>query len=282
LIVAGLLTAIFAIDSSTGDSPFQHLYYLPIIFAGVFLPRDAGALVGGIAVVLYHVANPVLLSSGYRESDIVQIALFVAIGVVTGTLAEDRRRLHQLSETDDLTGLYNIRGFEARLTPAIRAASHAGLMMTLLVLDVDRLKSINDVHGHRAGADAVRIVGRLIEATLPAGSFACRFGGDEFVAALPGRDPTAAATAAERLRHAVADAAPTLGGTPFPAGTLSVSIGVASRALPGAAGTDPDDDEAAEIGESLFRAADRALYDAKASGRNQIRTAEYAIDCVDS
>ena len=85
------------------------------VLAGVELPWFAGPGVGVVAVILYHVANPSLLSSRYRESDIVQIVLFVVIGVITAQLAEDRRRLQRLSITDDLTGLLNLRGFEDRL-----------------------------------------------------------------------------------------------------------------------------------------------------------------------
>ena len=87
------------------------------------MPRHAGVLVGLVAVVLYHVANLGLFTPAYRELDIVQIALFLGIGVVTDKLADDRRQLHRLSVTDDLTGLYNLRGFDARLIPIIRTAS---------------------------------------------------------------------------------------------------------------------------------------------------------------
>lgn len=272
LVVSGVLlslAAVFAIDVNTGGVPFQHLYYLPIILAGLELPWFAGPLVGVVAVILYHVANPPLLSSRYRESDIVQIVLFVVIGVITAQLAEDRRRLQRLAITDDLTGLLNLRGFEDRLSEAIRLARERNEPVSVLVLDVDRLKSINDTHGHRAGADSVRTVGSIIASVLPTGGFACRFGGDEFVIALPHHDSTAAHEAAERLRSAVHTTAPRLAGTPFPAGTLSVSIGVACRSI---GDTDASDSEPGDvrIGESLFRAADEALYQAKAAGRNQV------------
>jgi diguanylate cyclase (GGDEF)-like protein len=262
------LMAVFAVDLNTGASPYQHLYYLPIILAGLELPWFAGPLAGVVAVILYHVANPALLNSGYRESDIVQIVLFLVVGVVTTQLANDRRRLQRLSITDDLTGLLNLRGFEDRLGTAIRGARERNEPVSMLVLDVDRLKSMNDTHGHRAGADSVRTVGGVIARHLPIAAFACRFGGDEFVIALPHHDAAAAADVAEGLRRAVHGTAPRLAGLGFPAGTLSVSIGVASRT-----GFDKENDQApmdAQVGESLFRAADEALYQAKAGGRNQV------------
>ena len=265
------LGLIYKLDESTGAAPIQHLYYLPIAIAGLWLPRHAGLLAGLAAVVLYHVANPILLPSHYRESDIVQIVLFVGVGVITAKLADDRRQLHRLSITDDLTGLYNLRGFDARLLPIIRTASQASTPITLVVLDVDRLKSINDTHGHRAGADAVRSVGQLIGAWLPDGAFGCRFGGDEFVVALPGRDISAASEIAEALRASVHAAAPALAGVAFPPGTLSISMGLACRGR--FDGQSPAPELHTEMAESLFHAADQALYVAKTAGRNQIHAA---------
>ena len=268
LVVLVSLALIFELDASTGAAPIQHLYYLPIVIAGLWLPRYAGLIVGLAAVVLYHLANPMVIAWRYRESDIVQIALLIGVGVVTSKLADDRRQLHRLAVTDDLTGLYNLRGFEAKLIPIIRTASQASAPVTLAVLDVDRLKSINDVHGHLAGADAVRGVGQIIDAWLDDDAFACRFGGDEFVIALPGRDVAAATAEAEKLRASVHAAAPVLAGVPFPSGTLSISVGLACRTHfdNSSAGTDGY----AEIAEVLFRAADHALYVAKGAGRNQI------------
>jgi diguanylate cyclase (GGDEF)-like protein len=271
LLLGGIalsLAVVFAVDLNTGAAPFEHLYYLRIVFAGLELPWFAGPLVGVIAIVLYHIANPALLTARYHESDIVQIVLFVVIGVVTAQLAEDRRRLQHLAITDDLTGLLNLRGFEDRLSATIETARDRQEPVSVLVLDVDRLKSINDTHGHRAGADSVKTVGAVIAAHLPLHGFACRFGGDEFVAALPGCDRTAAERAAENIRRAVHATEPHLAGTRFPAGALSVSIGVAS--LSAVDDRDGESMKGESTGETLFRAADEALYRAKAAGRNRV------------
>ena len=264
VVVLVSLGLIYKLDQSTGAAPIQHLYYLPIVIAGLWLPRHAGLIAGLAAVVLYHLANPILLASHYRESDIVQIVLFVGVGVVAAKLADDRRQLHRLAVTDDLTGLYNLRGFDAMLMPIIRTASRAGTPVTLVVLDVDRLKSINDTHGHRAGADAVRSVGQIVGASLPDGAFGCRFGGDEFVIALP-----------EVLRASVHAAAPVLAGVPFAPGTLSISVGLACRAR---FDRSPGPDIHAEMAESLFHAADQALYVAKTAGRNQIHSVVLGVE----
>ena len=266
------LGLVFELDAATGEAPFQHLYYAPIVLAALALPRFAGPIAACAAIVLYHLANPVLLAGRYREPDIVQIALFLGIGIVTAKLTDDRRHLRRLSMTDDLTKLYNLRGFEDRLAKALRTMSTENRPLSMLVLDVDKLKSLNDTHGHVAGADAVRTVGRVIGAQLPPDAFACRFGGDEFVIALPARGLEEAHATAEALRQAVQSVAPKLAGIPFPPATLSISIGLACQQRFDGAGSNASSAHAAS-GESLFRAADQALYVAKSGGRNRISAA---------
>ena len=186
-IVLAALALIFMVDRATAVAPVQHLYYIPIILASVRF-GFRGSLVAAAAIVLYHLANPKVITFRYEESDIVQIALFIAVGLTAAKLANDSRRLHKLATTDDLTGLHNLRSFEAHLRMLMRVATRRALPIALLVLDLDRLKSLNDTHGHLAGAEAVRTVGQTIAEHLPAGAVACRYGGDEFVIALPDCD----------------------------------------------------------------------------------------------
>jgi diguanylate cyclase len=141
----------------------------------------------------------------------------------------------------------------------------------MIALDVDRLKSLNDRYGHLAGSEAVRVVGRIIADTVPPDAIACRYGGDEFVVALPRCAEAQAHEIADTLRHRVHAAAPTLAGTPFPAGALSISVGVASRHVFRGVRRSPAGDD--EAGEALFLAADTALYSAKRSGRNYVSVA---------
>ena len=266
-----LLTVIHWVDARTGAAPFQHLYYIPIVFAAITVPPYGGAVVAIAAVMLYHVGNPRLLTFMYAEADVVQIALFLAIGIVTARLADDARRLRHMSETDDLTGLFNLRVFERRLADAMASARRQDGPLAMLVLDVDRLKSLNDTHGHHTGADAVRLVGAVIGQCLPDGAFGCRFGGDEFVVALPGSSADAGRQVATAIREAVSRTAPTLAGVAFPERTLSVSFGVAGLAHAGPAGSVSAG--GVDAGEALFHAADAALYAAKAAGRNQVSVA---------
>ena len=253
----------------TGSAPAQHLYYVPIVLAGIRFSRRGALSAALAAVLLYHVANPSLLRLQYEQADFVQVTLFIAVSLVTAKLTEDARRLHRLAMTDDLTGLHNLRSFEATLARMLTPGRDSGLPVAMLVLDVDRLKSLNDRYGHLAGADAVRTVGHVIAAWSPPGSVACRYGGDEFAVAVPDCGRAQASRLADRLRRAVNEVAPVLAGQAFPAGTLSISVGVACTssghdrpAVSTLAGE-------ARPGEWLFRAADVELYRAKAAGRNQ-------------
>ena len=261
-----LLVLIFNLDRVTGSAPVQHLYYLPIVFAAVRFGIAGGLATAVASIALYHLANPRLMGGGYEHWDLVQVVLFIVAGLITAKIVHDRRQLHHLATTDDLTGLHNLRSFEQRLADMIRVARTEQTPFALLVLDVDRLKSLNDAHGHLTGAEAVRTVGQILAAQAPAQAVGCRYGGDEFVIAVPGYTRAAAHTFADDLRKSVHATSPVLAGQSFPAGTLSISVGVACRSL----GWNNDPRNDAELGEALFRAADAALYNAKENGRNDV------------
>jgi diguanylate cyclase (GGDEF)-like protein len=264
------LVLVFGLDRATGSTPVQHLYYLPIILAGYRFRMRGGLLAGLSAILLYHAANPHLLTFRYGESDLVQITLFLAVGVITARLADGADRLRHLALTDDLTGLHNLRSFESRLLTMVQALREAQGSLALLVLDVDRLKSLNDQHGHLTGAEAVRTVGRIIGQRLPPDAIGCRYGGDEFVIAIPRCTPALAHRVADSVCRAVHASAPVLAGRPFAEGTLSISVGGAWVSFDGGEASQSLSQPDVEVGESLFRAADAALYRAKARGRNQV------------
>ena len=254
---------IFALDYATTDAPVQHLYYLPIIIAARRFGRVGGLVSAAIAVILYHLAKRPWLIVHYGEADLIQVVLFFAVGLMTAKLASDARQMHELAMTDDLTGLHNLRSFEATLAGLVAAARENRSEISILVLDVDRLKQLNDIHGHLAGADAVRTVGHILAERLPSEAVACRYGGDEFVIAVPGYNASRVEELADDLRTAVNSVAPVLAGKDREAGTLSISIGAAT-------GTWQASQPGSNLGERLFHAADQALYRAKAAGRNRV------------
>jgi diguanylate cyclase (GGDEF)-like protein len=261
------------LDRATETAPVQHLYYLPIIYAAVVFGKFGGLSAALAAIGLYHLANHAQAGRPYSELDVVQITLFMAVAIVSAKLSSDARRLHMLATTDDLTGLHNLRSFEARLVKMVSDSRIARTPLAILALDVDHLKLINDAHGHLAGADAVRAVGQLVASNLPDDAVACRYGGDEFIIAIPRCTTSLAKVIGDRLCRAVYEAEPILAGQQMPAATLSISVGIADffaagRVQPLSANT--SDEDAAE---TLFGAADRALYLAKAGGRNRAHSA---------
>jgi diguanylate cyclase (GGDEF)-like protein len=269
IALAVTFLAMFQLDRATESTAISHLYYLPIIFAAVRFGLRGGLAAAAASVGLYHLANRGLWDWHYGESEVLRISMYMAVAIVAARETTHARHLHELAMTDDLTGLHNLRAFEARLEHMLRAARARGTSLALLVLDLDRLKSLNDVHGHLAGAEAVQKVGHVLATRLPPEAAACRYGGDEFVVALPRCVGTEAVDIADDLRRAVNALAPMLAGIPFPAATISISVGVACW-RDGQNGTLGGRFDADTAGRALFRAADEALYVAKRGGRNRI------------
>ncbi len=166
--------------------------------------------------------------------------------------------LDRLLSIDDLSGLWVRRRFDAQLESSV-AAVLAGTVasLSLVVMDMDGVKAINDTHGHAMGAFSIGETGRLIGAVVGSRGFATRFGGDEFAAAFPAVSKAGALGIAEQVRAAVAAHVYEHRGVRLRPG---LSCGVAS--IPGDA-TDA---------RALFQAADEAMYRAKRAGKNRVST----------
>lgn len=164
----------------------------------------------------------------------------------------------QLLNVDDLTGLLLRRRFDAELALLTAQATASSDPLSLLAMDLDGIKAINDQHGHVFGAYTISETGKLIDRLLDQLGIACRFGGDEFIAALPAHDLEKACAVAEQIRQSVGAHAYNYEGIAL---HPAISIGVAEFPRHAA---DPD---------ALFRAADAALYKAKRNGKNRVETA---------
>lgn len=165
--------------------------------------------------------------------------------------------LAKLAAFDDLTGAYNRRSMFHHLEAELSRSRRYKRSVSLLMLDIDHFKRVNDEHGHIVGDDALRWLVHTMQSELRAMDFVCRYGGEEFCTILPETDHAGAARAGERLRIAVAR-------SPFKRDDLEIPITVSvGGASWHAAGDVPD----------LLSRADEALYEAKRSGRNQVRLA---------
>jgi diguanylate cyclase (GGDEF)-like protein len=185
---------------------------------------------------------------------------FAVFGAWTGhlmdRLAEANAQLEIQSLTDPLTRLRNRRYFWQRLEAEIAAGEREGKPLSLIAVDLDRFKDINDRFGHPVGDLALEHAASLLREGVRKNDVACRTGGEEFAILCPGTDLAEAAQLAERLRVAL-ESRP-LPGQAQPV-SLTASFGVAQR-LPTANAA------------ALMRAADEALYAAKRAGRNQVST----------
>ena len=163
---------------------------------------------------------------------------------------ELNQALHELARTDPLTGLRNRRAFDDSLGLEIAAVERTRSPLSLLVLDVDHFKQINDSFGHDAGDKVLRSIAQVLSGCVRIIDIVARVGGEEFAVILPHTDAQGAHEVAQRMRVAVAQAS-------WLGQPTTISIGAASL-------------RAAETADSLFARADAALYAAKKSGRNRV------------
>ena len=170
-------------------------------------------------------------------------------------LALKNKALEKLSITDGLTGLYNRLRIDELLENAIYSARRYSRIFSVIMIDIDHFKNINDSYGHLAGDEALRRLADIFRKRLRKSDFAGRWGGEEFVVVSEDTDEDSGVSLAEKLREETAAA--DFG----EAGDISISVGVTSFR------TDDDRD-------SLIRRVDAALYKAKARGRNRVERAE--------
>ncbi len=229
--------------------PMLHgaVFLFPIPLAGV-IPDDRGV---------------VSLTSGWIAVFALETMLYVVgTAFIVLVLSKERavRQHKHAASTDELTGLPNRRGFLAAAREMMAGQEKSKQPVSVLLFDLDHFKSINDRFGHAVGDEAIKLFAATVSSTMRASDIMARFGGEEFVAMVPG-PLIDAAVAAERVRTAFQAAAVEFGGHRIAA---TVSVGVASAAA------------TAHI-ETLIAHADAALYRAKSNGRNRLETANELV-----
>ena len=227
------------------------------------------AVIGGIATMQGR--GPMILIAADAATQAQAFQAFLAVTLVTclpvaaevsararltAALAVHGQEMTASAITDPLTGTLNRRGFEAEARRWLRAEAPGSL--SLIAVDFDHFKQINDRWGHQAGDQALRHFAALVSSHVRARDLVGRLGGDEFMILLPHSDRALAQGVGERVRTAVETAPLALGGQVV--ASLSLSMGIASA-------------RSGESYEDLARRADRALYEAKEAGRNTIRWA---------
>ncbi|HET9796047.1 MAG TPA: GGDEF domain-containing protein [Thermoanaerobaculia bacterium] len=229
-------------------------------FAGVVLAT--GAPLGALAIRL--ATGSVAPGIEVRNHFFYYVYELFGTAVVFGTagffagrradrLQAGRERFRELAGRDDLTGLPNRRLFREHYGRVAARSHRFGEPVSLLLVDVDGLKEINDRWGHMAGNAVLRHVARIVREKKRTEDLAARWGGDEFVLLLPGADASAAERVAGDILRAAERSA-----LKAPPTTVTVTIGIGSGIA-----ASPEHD--------FFAAADRALYEGKAAGRNQYR-----------
>jgi diguanylate cyclase (GGDEF)-like protein len=188
-----------------------------------------------------------------RELQEANASLEATVAQRTAALTQANAELLSLATHDSLTGVYNRRRFDEKLTEYTLLFRRTGRPFSLLLIDADHFKRINDTHGHAVGDEVLQQLAQLIQSSLRTTDFVARYGGEEFAVLLPEiAQPDTPEVVAEKIRAAVAEAE-------FPVvGNVTVSIGVGLA--------DPADNNHS----ALIKRADQQLYQAKAAGRNQV------------
>jgi diguanylate cyclase (GGDEF)-like protein len=243
------------------DSPLLNLYLLPIVTSALTLGQKATllqvGLIGACYLLLGYTTNPAFLTS-LTGDFAVDIAPMLLVAYITTMLAQDilnaMAKIKLISETDELTRAYNMRAFTAIAERECALAERYHRVLSLLMIDSDSLKKVNDTHGHEAGDALIRHVVECIRLELRTTDVVARYGGDEFMCLLPESPASGAAIVAERIRKRIAEIPVTAGELSIP---TTVSIGVAAY---------PEHGGRFEV---VAKNADRALYSSKANGRNR-------------
>ena len=246
------------------NSPLLNLYLLPIIASALIFGKLSTAIKVGaiIACFMFFAYNPkskTLLTLPFWGEILAISAPMILVAYITTMLSADIRfavdKIKQVSDTDELTGIYNMRAFSSMLQRAFRQAVRYGHALSVVMIDSDNLKQINDAHGHESGNRLLQHVVRCIREQLRGSDVMARFGGDEFIVLLPETSNKGALEMAERIRKAVEISR-------FDVRTgdtnITVSLGVASY---------PDDGGNLDV---ILDKADKAMYRAKQRGRNRV------------
>lgn len=245
------------------ESPLLSLYLLVIITACSTLNEVVAFLeVGLISTICFLLSfTPSMISKltlVQLSGPFIQLFPFWLTAYVTIKLSKEndvaKEKIEELSQTDYLTGLYNMRIFMVLMEQEIMRAHRFSHYFTIMIIDADNLKLVNDRFGHPAGDRLIKHFAQIIKSSLRITDIVARYGGDEFIILLPETSSENALIAGERLRKLLENTPVIINGEPV---TVTGSIGYANYP-----------DHGLEMNE-LIRLADRALLNSKTLGKNR-------------
>jgi len=226
----------------------------------VALPFRLDGEQAGVIFLRTLLDEPPLARADVEFADTVVRAAVAAIRraqMIESTRA-DKARFEVLALTDPLTQTHNRRALMERLTSELERARRYALHLSVLMVDLDHFKLINDSYGHVVGDEVLRGVSRVLQREARAVDVVARFGGEEFLVVLPETGEEGAVALAERIRARVEETPPVTGGE---YGWLRVTVSIGVATVPSPRVNSP---------EELIAVADEALYRAKAQGRNRV------------
>jgi diguanylate cyclase (GGDEF)-like protein len=253
LAMVGFLSLVLRVGGRDA-SPLVNLYLLPIITAALALGKRTTALVLALVCAcnnLLQVLDPErgTLGAALATQVVGALAPFVLVAFLTTLLAENihtaKRRIRALSDRDELTALYNMRAFTQAVAREHDMAARAETPYSVLMVDLDALKTINDTFGHEAGNKALRLVADTLQRVTRTSDLVARYGGDEFIVYLRQADKAAAEEIAQRIRNVVF------------ATTLEIEAKIVRLKANVGVGTYPDDGATLQ---AVITSADRAMY----------------------
>jgi len=236
----------------------------PVLMVGArFSNRGlvVGAPISAVLVIVCTLGVDPAYTLHHPDALVIPLMMVIVTTAYLSPLVASDVRHRASSTLDPLTGLLNVRSLSARIAEVAEQAAINGLPVSVVALDLDHFKAINDEHGHPAGDAALRVIAHALRTALRTFKLLYRVGGDEFLLLLPGASARSAAQIAESLRQAVLTARPL--GVP-----VTCSCGVATAV---------GDSDA----KALIARADEALYRAKRLGRNRVEF-EQPLRCADA